>query len=238
MLAVIVALRGERLPARRDLARIAFVGLLWFGFYNVALNEAERRVDAGTAAMIVNVGPILIAILAGVLLREGFPRGLVVGCAISLVGAAVIFAATSDHGVSAGWGTLLALVAAVAYAGGVVSQKPLLARVSALQMTFLACSVGAVACLPFAPALVDQVDRADGSTIGWVVYLGAAPTALAFTTYAYALARTSAGRMGASTYLVPPLAIAMGWLLLDETPAALAVVGGALCVAGVVAARR
>jgi drug/metabolite transporter (DMT)-like permease len=30
----------------------------------VALNEAERRVDAGTAAMLVNVGPILIAVLA------------------------------------------------------------------------------------------------------------------------------------------------------------------------------
>ena len=50
-------------------------GVLWLGVYNVALNAAERRVDAGTAAMLVNVGPILIAILAGTLLHgEGFPR--------------------------------------------------------------------------------------------------------------------------------------------------------------------
>ena len=50
-------------------------GLLWFGVYNVALNEGERYVDAGTAAMLVNVGPILIALLAGVILKEGFrPR--------------------------------------------------------------------------------------------------------------------------------------------------------------------
>ena len=44
-------------------------GVLWFGAYNVALNAAEQRVDAGTAAMLVNVGPILIALFAGLLLR-------------------------------------------------------------------------------------------------------------------------------------------------------------------------
>jgi drug/metabolite transporter (DMT)-like permease len=41
----------------------------------------------------------------------------------------------------------------------------------------------------------------------WIVFPGAFPTALAFTTWAYVLARTSAGRMGATTYLVPPLTI-------------------------------
>ncbi len=39
--------------------------------------------DAGTAAMLVNVGPILIALLAGVLLGENFPRRLFVGCAVA-----------------------------------------------------------------------------------------------------------------------------------------------------------
>jgi drug/metabolite transporter (DMT)-like permease len=43
--------------------------------------------------------------------------------------------------------------------------------------------------------------------------------------------------MGATTYLVPPLTIAMGWLSLNETPPALALVGGTLCLAGVFVAR-
>jgi drug/metabolite transporter (DMT)-like permease len=47
------------------------------------LNSGERRVDAGTAAMLVNVGPVLIAILAGLLLHEGFPRALFAGCAVA-----------------------------------------------------------------------------------------------------------------------------------------------------------
>ena len=73
-LGAIVLIRREPLPSRRDLPGIVLVGVLWFGIYNVVLNEAEQRVDAGTASMLVNVGPILIALLAGVLLHEGFPR--------------------------------------------------------------------------------------------------------------------------------------------------------------------
>src|SRR6202011_5923641 len=65
-LGTLVLARRETLPARRDLLPIAFSGILWFGIYNVALNAAERRVDAGTAAMLVNTGPILVAVLAGI----------------------------------------------------------------------------------------------------------------------------------------------------------------------------
>jgi drug/metabolite transporter (DMT)-like permease len=40
-------------------------------------------VDAGTAAMLVNVGPILIALLAGAVLGEGFPRWLLIGAGVA-----------------------------------------------------------------------------------------------------------------------------------------------------------
>jgi drug/metabolite transporter (DMT)-like permease len=237
VLGLVVAVRREPLPPRADVPRLVLCGLLWFAAYNVMLNAAEQRVDAGTAAMLVNVGPILIALLAGVLLREGFPRTLLAGCAVAFAGAVVIGLATSGRGVGAGWGAALCLAAAAAYAGGVVAQKPLLERTSALQVTFLACAIGAVACLPYAPALIGELGRAKSSAVGWTVYLGAFPTALGFTTWAYALKRTTAGRMGATTYLVPPLTIAMGWLSLNETPPALALAGGTLCLAGVFVAR-
>jgi drug/metabolite transporter (DMT)-like permease len=97
--------------------------------------------------------------------------------------------------------------------------------------------IGAVACLPFGPTLVRETAHARPSTIWWVVFLGAFPTAIAFTTWAYALARTTAGRMGATTYLVPPLTIFLGWLLLGESPAPLAYVGGLLCLIGVAISR-
>jgi drug/metabolite transporter (DMT)-like permease len=238
LLGVFVLAQRGRLPGRRELPLIVVCGVLWFGLYNLALNEAERRVDAGTAAMLVNVGPILIALLAGFLLQEGYPRTLVLGCAIAFSGAIVIGLATSEQSVAAGWGAVLCVAAAAFYAGGVVAQKPLLSRVSGLHVTWLAATVGLVVCLPFAPSLVDELGSAGGDSIAWMVYLGVFPTAVGFMTWAYALSRTTAGRMGATTYLVPPLAILMGWAFLGETPVALAFLGGALCLGGVVLARR
>jgi drug/metabolite transporter (DMT)-like permease len=132
---------------------------------------------------------------------------------------------------------LLCVTAAVSYAVGVVTQKPLLSRLPAAQVTWLACVIGTVVCLPYAPALVQEVGTARPSTLWWVFYLGAFPTALGFTTWAYALSRTSASRMGATTYLVPMVAILLAWVFLGETPAGLALVGGALCRVGVAVSR-
>ena len=233
LLGIFVFTRPRRWPAKGDWKFLLACGLLWFGAYNLALNAAERHLDAGTTAMLVNIGPLLIALLAGVFLQEGFPRQLVIGSAVAF-GGVVLIGLSSSSGGAETWGVVLCLAAAAAYAIGVVSQKPLLARLPALEVTWLSCVIGAVACLPFGPALVREVQP---STIWWVVFLGAFPTAIAFTTWAYALARTTAGRMGATTYLVPPITIFLGWLLLGESPAPLAYVGGLLCLLGVAVSR-
>jgi drug/metabolite transporter (DMT)-like permease len=238
VLGVVVRVRREPFPPRRVLPGIVFSGVLWFAAYMVLLNEAERRVDAGTASMLVNLGPILIALLAGVFLREGFAQRLLLGCAVAFAGAAVIAVATSGRSTSAGWGAALCVAAAFAYAGGVVAQKPLLRHASPLQVVWLSCTVGAIACLPFAPQLGHALTHSSASSLGWTAYLGVAPTAIGFMAWAFALARTSAGRLGATTYLVPPIAIVLSWSLLGEAPTLLAVLGGAVCVAGVVLARR
>ena len=236
-LGILVAVRREAMPPRRDYRGLLVCGLLWFGAYNVLLNQAERQVDAGTAAMLVNTGPVFIALLSGLLLGEGFPRRLLVGCAVAFSGTIVIGLATSSRGLQAGVGALLCLGAAVAYSAGTVAEKPLLSRTSALTITWLACTIGAAACLPFAPQLVHELAHTQATTFAWVIYLGVFPTAVGFSFWAYALARTNAGRLGATTYLVPPMAVVMGWLLLGDTPPALALLGGLLCLSGVAITR-
>jgi drug/metabolite transporter (DMT)-like permease len=238
VLGAIVLARREPLPHFRDLPLIVLCGLLWLGAYSVLLNAAERRVDAGTAAMLVNVGPVLIALLAGWLLAEGFPPALFAGSAIAFAGVAVIATSTSGGGGSGSLGVAFCLLAALGYAGGVVTQKVALRRVSALQTVFLASVAAALACSWAAPGLVSEAGDAQGSNVAWVVYLGVFPTAIGFVTWAYALARTDAGRLAATTYLVPAIAILIGWALLGETPPSLAFLGGAVCLVGVVVARR
>lgn len=227
----------EPLPARGDLLRIAMFGVLWLGVYSFTLNAAERRVDAGTAAMVINTGPILIAILAGIFLKEGFPRWLFAGCAVAFAGVVMIGLAKSDSSRS-GLAFGLLIVAAVAYAIAVVIQKSVLARVTPLQVTWLGSAAGTIACLPFAPQLLRELDDTGAAGAGWIVYLGLGPTALGFATYAFALRRMTAGRLASLSYLIPVVAIVLGWALLGETPPALAVGGGALCVVGVYLARR
>lgn len=238
VLGVAASIWREPLPQRRDLLSIAAFGVLFLGVYSVTLNEAERRVDAGTAAMLINIGPILIAILAGIFLKEGFPRWLFAGCAVAFSGCVLIGLANSQSGSRAGLGIALLIVAACAYAAAVVIQKPVLARASPLQVTWLGCAAGTVVCLPFAPTLVGELDDAGATAIGWTIYLGLMPTALGFATWSFALRRTSAGRMASLAYLIPLVAILLGWALLGETPPWLAAVGGALCLAGVYLARR
>jgi drug/metabolite transporter (DMT)-like permease len=237
-LGIAATIRPEPLPQRQDLLRIAAFGVLFLGVYSVTLNAAERRVDAGTAAMVINTGPILIVVLAGIFLKEGFPRWLFAGCGVALTGCVLIGLASSQAGSRAGFGIALLVVAAIAYATAVVVQKPALVRASPLQVTWLGCAAASVVCLPFAPALVGELDAAGATGIGWIVYLGLAPTALGFATWAYALRRMSAGRLASLAYLIPVVAVVLGWVLLGETPPWLAAVGGALCLAGVALARR
>lgn len=232
-----VLVRGFVLPRGRELLFVAMYGLLWFAGYNIALNAAERTLDAGTAAMLVQIGPIVVAILAGIFLKEGFPPKLLVGSLVALVGAVVIAAGSSVERRIELAGVVVCLLAGLLYAAGMVAQKPVLRATPALQATWLGCVVGVLACLPFTPTLWDEVGRASSGSILGLVYLGVFPTAIAFTTWAYALSRTSAGQLGATTYLVPVVAAAMSWVLLDEVPPALSVVGGALCLIGVALTR-
>ncbi|MEV4112977.1 DMT family transporter [Nonomuraea sp. NPDC049695] len=237
-LGVILVARGEGWPARKAWPGIVVSGVLWFGVYMVALNWGETEVEAGTAAMIINIGPLLIALLAGWFLHEGFPRKLLIGMAVSLAGAAVVGLSKSEGGASSILGVALCVVAALSWAVAILAQKPALRHASALQVTTFGCAIGAIACLPFAGQLVSQVAQAPTTATLNVVFLGVFPTALAFTTWAYALSRTTAGNMGATTYLVPTLVVLMSWALIGEIPGWLTLAGGALCLIGVAISRR
>lgn len=225
-------------PTSRQWTSIVTIGVLWFGVYNVALNAGERRVDAGTAAMLIQISPVLIALLAATFLDERFTVYLGLGLALAFSGVGLISLSTSGGSNHDVVGVLLCLVSALVYSVSVILQKPLVARLPAIHVTWLACTIGAIVCVPFVGQLLDQARDAPVSSSLWLVYLGVFPTAIAFTTYAYALRHMSATSLGVTTYLVPPITIVMGVVFLDEAPPAMAYVGGALALVGVAVARR
>ena len=156
---------------------MAAVGVLWFGIYNVALNAGERRIDAGTAAMLIQVSPILVAVLALFLLRERsdrVPRG---GHRAGVQRRRADRAVELDRAATttcSEW--CLCLLAAVVYAISLVLQKPLVGRLPALQVTWVACTVGAVGLPRRSPGeLVGETADASLADVGWLVYLGRVP---------------------------------------------------------------
>jgi drug/metabolite transporter (DMT)-like permease len=187
----------------------------------------------------VNIGPILIALGAGIFLGDGIPKWLAIGAGVAFVGVVLIGVSSGfNSGLGDGTGVVWSLVAAVSYSIGVLCQKPALRRLPNRQVTFLGSGIGAVACMPFAGELIGDVSKAPASSILGAVYLGVVPTAIAFSTWAFALSRMSAGSLAVTTYIVPALVVLEAFLIFREVPAPLAVVGGVVCLVGVALSRR
>jgi drug/metabolite transporter (DMT)-like permease len=236
---VIIALRYRRpIPRGRALGLVIGYGLLWFAAYTVLLNWAEQHLDAGTAALLVNFAPILVAVFAGFFMGEGFPKPLVVGILIAFAGVLLIALGGSGGSHNDKLGIILGLITAVLYAAGVLMQKVALRTVDAVTATWVGCLAGLLATVPFAPQAVDELADASAGAIVGVIFLGVGPTAIAFLTWAYALTRTDAGKMAATTLAVPAIAIGLSWLFLGEVPTSLGLVGGAMALTGVAISRR
>ncbi|OLT47687.1 hypothetical protein BJF85_14920 [Saccharomonospora sp. CUA-673] len=206
-------------------------GVAWFGVYTVVLNLATHHVDAGTAAMLVNLAPLIVALSSGLLLGEGLPARLFVGIAVSMAGIAVITLATTTGHLTP-FGVVLSLIAALLYAGSVLLQKWRLTGGDAYAVTFVGIAGATVACVPFTGELLGELAVAPTSAVLAVAYLGLFPTALAFNFWGYALKHIPAGVLSSSSLVVPALVVLLSWLTLAEVPPPLAVLGGALCLTG------
>lgn len=235
-LSVLFVIRRRRIPTGRPLLLSIVYGIAWFAGYTVLLNWAEHHLDAGTAAMLVNVAPILIALLAGLFFGEGLPKPLFAGMAVALVGVVLIGLATGG-GSGDLLGLLLGLASAALYTAGMLIQKVVLRTADALTVTWTGCAAGLVATLPFLGQAIGEIASAPiTATIG-AALLGIGPTAIGFSLWAYAQSRMPTGRLAATSLIIPAVALILSALVLRELPPLLAIVGGALCLVGVAVSR-
>jgi drug/metabolite transporter (DMT)-like permease len=221
-----------RMPARTDLLRIVGCGLTGMTAYQLLLNAGERSVPAGTASLLVNASPVFAAVLAFGLLGERLSRRGVGGLALGFAGATVIAVAQGD-GFVPSVDALLVLGAAAAQALFFVLQKPLLGSYRGVEVTCYTMWAGTVLAAPLIPALVRDLPSAGVEPVGALVFLGVAPSALGFVTWAYAQARLPVAAAANALYVVPALALGIGWAVLGETAHLAALVGGVATLAGV-----
>jgi drug/metabolite transporter (DMT)-like permease len=229
---MLVAIRLP-LPRRQDWPQLALVGLFGVATYNLTLNFGSQYIKAGSAAFLVQTAPLFTAIFAVLLLGERVTAMAFVGMGIGFAGALMIFFGEGKE-VALEPASLLILLAAVAFSLFFITQKPLLARYSAIQVITAAVWIGTVMMVPFGLDMGSEVADAPASAIWVVVFLGVFPAALAYAAWAYALSRIPASKAGSFLYIGGPTTVLIAWVWLDEVPSLVSLIGGIVALTGVV----
>jgi drug/metabolite transporter (DMT)-like permease len=193
------------------------------------------------AALIVALAPAATLALSLAVGLERFAPRRIAGIALAFAGVVVVVVLGSGadfslHGLR---GPLLVLVAPLTFALYNVLYKPLLGRYDLPALTAAGCLVGSLLFLPFENS--GAIDRFGALSAGsWIALaaLGLGATLGGYVTWSIALRGLEPSRAMSYLYCVPPLAVAIGAVFLDEPVTLWLLLGGALVIGGVAVAQR
>jgi drug/metabolite transporter (DMT)-like permease len=230
---------GMPLPTRAQWPEIAIIGAVGFFLYPIFLNYGQLFVDAGTTSLIINATPAITALIAILFLGERLPLLGGLGILISFAGVAInAYAVQAGHAQSTLTGIALLLAAALARALHFLLQKRTLHKLTALQVTCCSMLVGTACLLPWGGSAVAAIPAAPFKCLIAVAYLGIFPSAVAYATWAFVLARMPASVATNILSLIPVLAVVMAVMFLGERPEPLVYLGGAVTITGVLLVQR
>jgi drug/metabolite transporter (DMT)-like permease len=243
LLAVLVAQGGETRRAlaefRRHPGTALLLGLLYIAAPFLLISYGEQEVPTGLAAILVAPSPLFVAAFAPLIDRsEGIQRRQAAGLLTGMVGVAVLVGVDTVSSPAEFLAALGILGAAACYALAAFVVKIAYRGVPAVTSSAISIGAGAVLVAPLAALTLPSHWPGLRSLLS-LLALGVLGTALAFVIFYRLIAEVGAGRATLVTYLVPPLSLSYGALLLDERITLAAIVGLALILLGVgLAARR
>ncbi len=222
-------------PTRADVGAMAFMSLCEPCLYFIFEAKALQNTTASQAGMITSLLPLLVALAAGVSLKERFTPRVWAGFALAILGAVwlSLAAEAQDNAPHPLLGNFLEFLAMVCATGYTVSCKHLSARHSPLFLTAVQSFAGTLFFLPilFLPDVTLPTSLPLLPTLA-VLYLGVVITMGAYGLYNYGISKIPAGQAAAFVNLIPVFSAIMGITLLGETftpyqyAAAVLVLGG------------
>ncbi|MDG9716814.1 DMT family transporter [Streptomyces sp. DH24] len=204
----------RRAVIRRHLGFVLPASLLGVTAYNTFVNQAGLTTPAANMGMIMAASPVLMAVherVGGVRLGARRVAGLLIACAgvVLLVGGGAT---------AVGAGDLWMIAAACCFGGysALLRHRP--AGLDGVAFLFTAFLVGTVLLLP-AQALSLAVQGGftpTPGTVGPLLYVGIASSAVAFFAWNKAIALIGPTRAGIVYYLQPVCVALLSWALLAE----------------------
>jgi len=229
---------GARGPiVREDRGKVALLGLVWLALPLSMFPFAEQRVSSALTGMLNGANPLFVAIVAAVLSRRLPGRAVLVGLAVGLAGTVLVAWPSLRLGGSSIEGVLLVLAGVSFYGFALNLARPLQQRSGALPVIWRAQGWALLMTAPLGIPELLAAHWTRGPLLS-VLALGALGTGVAYVLLAVAAGRVGATRASATTFLIPGVALVLGWLVRGEYVALLSIVGGEVCVAGAWLMRR
>jgi drug/metabolite transporter (DMT)-like permease len=221
-----------RPPERRHAVLLGAAAFFGMTAYQLLLNAGELHVPAGPASIVVASAPLVSVAIAAVALGERLTAAKIAGSIVAIAGVAVVCLSRSGASLT----SALWIVVGAAVVQGIYHPltKPLLRTRSALEVATYAMVAGALMVLPLLPWGWDQLISASESAWASALYLALVPSALGFVLWGYAVANLPVATSTSLLYLVPPVAVLIALVWLDEVPHAGELLGGLVVIAGVV----
>jgi drug/metabolite transporter (DMT)-like permease len=229
-----------KLP-KGDIVRIAALGVVGFGCYQILWPVALQSIPAGDSALLIAATPVLTALLAMATGADTPNAVKLVGAFVAFIGVAVVIGEGQglDLGASL-FGDVLTLAAAACWAVYTVFGATILRRHSPLVTTAWAVTAGTVFLAPVGIGQLTGVDftAVNPAVIIAILYSGTLAAGIANVVIFHAVKLLGPTRVTALQFLVPALAVVMAAIFLAEPIRPFQIVGGAIILAGVALLRQ
>ena len=224
--------RRVLLPSPISLTLMVISGLL-LALHFWTWIASLRFTTVASSVVLVSLKPIFVWGLAAVWLHEHPSRREAWGIGIAVLGATLIGIGDAQLSLGALGGDLLALAGAVTAAGYYVIGRRVRATVGVWTYASIVYAVAALALA--AVALSRGVPLIGFAGRDWAVFgaLAAGPMLVGHTGMNYALKHYRATTVNVAALGEPVGATLIAWLWLHESPPVLALIGGAVVVAGI-----
>jgi len=216
---------------KNHVPRILLVSFASVVGYHLTLNYAETIVSSGLAGLLISFGPIFIALLSTIFLKEKISGMLMLALALALAGAFTL-SIGADLTFQQIAGPIALIIAAFMYSIYIVGSKPLVRDYGALPTAVWLAVIGTVFTFPlFSSNFVAQVLNL--STVGWlsVIYLAILSTVISNMILYTLIGEQAVSRLSVQLYLVPLVSLIGGVILLGESLSVLTVIGAGLLFA-------